>query len=132
MTKKPSVTKTPVTRAGVTKAGVTKAGVTKAGVTKAGGAKQADRDAQALASRQKGRSFVKIAALLGYDSASDAVQAYKRALLRKTPEEQATLRAAERKRFDTMAKKVRGDAALSKAEASKRLARIDRLRTALG
>ena len=96
-----------------------------------GGREQADRR-EALASRQKGRSFVKIASLLGYDSASDAVQAYKRALLRKTPEEQATLRAAERKRFDTMAKKVRGDAALSKAEAAKRLARIDRLRTALG
>ena len=122
MTKKLPVTKTPVT----------KAPGAKAAVTKAGRSKQADRDAQALASRQKGRSFVKIASLLGYDSASDAVQAYKRALLRKTPEEQATLRAAERKRFDTMAKKVRGDAALSKAEAAKRLARIDRLRTALG
>ena len=122
MSKKPPVTKT----------AVTKAPGAKAAGTKAAGGKQVERDAQALASRQKGRSFVKIASLLGYDSANDAVQAYKRALLRKTPEEQATLRAAERKRFDTMAKKVRGDAALSKAEAAKRLARIDRLRTALG
>ena len=93
--------------------------------------KEADRDAEALASRRRA-GVREVAALLGYDSANDAVQAYKRALLRKTPEEQATLRAAERKRFDTMAKKVRGDAALSKAEAAKRLARIDRLRTALG
>jgi hypothetical protein len=111
---------------------VSKQAVTKQAATKQAVTKQADRDAQALASRQKGRSFVKIAALLGYDSASDAVQAYKRALLRKTPEEQATLRAAERKRFDTMAKNVRDDAALSKADAAERLARIDRLRAALG
>jgi hypothetical protein len=94
--------------------------------------KEAERDAQALASRQQGRSFVKIAASLGYASARDAVTAYRREMLRRSPEEQATLRAAERKRFDAMAESVRSDSALKPADAAKRLARIERLRSALG
>jgi hypothetical protein len=93
---------------------------------------EAERDAKALASRQQGQSFVKIAAMLGYDSARDAVMAYRREMRRLTPEEQGTLRAAERKRFDAMARNVKADTALTPADAAKRLARIERLRAALG
>ena len=90
-----------------------------------------ERDEQALAFRQQGRSFVKIAALLGFESSRGAVMAYRRAALQRSPEEQATLRAEEQRRFDAMAKKVRADSALPKADAAKRLARIERLRAML-
>jgi hypothetical protein len=90
------------------------------------------RDAKVLAFRKEGRSFVKIAALLEFRTAGEAVSAYRRALSQRSPKEQASLRAAERERFDAMAKSIRADTALSAAEAAKRLARVERLRAALG
>jgi hypothetical protein len=92
----------------------------------------AGRDAKVLAFRKQGRSFVQIAALLEFRSAGEAVTAYQRALRRRSPEEQATFRAAERERFDAMANSIRADKALSAAESSTRLARVKRLRNALG
>ena len=44
----------------------------------------------------------------------------------------ATLRAVEQGRFDAMAEAVRADNAITKADATKRLARIERLRALVG
>jgi hypothetical protein len=104
------------------------------GVESRGGFVKQDvaRDEQVLAFRRKGRSFVKIAGLLGFDSAVQAVTAYRRAVRRRTPEEQATLRAAERRRFDARARAVRANSELAADEVAARLAKIERLRAALG
>ena len=90
------------------------------------------RDEQALAFRKEGRSFGKIASLLGFDNSRDAVTAYRRAAELRPKKEQATLRATERSRFDAMAKAVLADTDLPKADAQKRLARIERLRSLVG
>jgi hypothetical protein len=90
------------------------------------------RDEQALAFRKEGRSFGKIATLLGFENSRDAVTAYRRAADLRPAAERATLRATEKKRFDAMARAVRADTDLTKADAAKRLARIERLRALVG
>ena len=90
------------------------------------------RDEQALAFRKEGRSFGKIATLLGFENSREAVTAYQRAAERRPAAEQATLRAVEQGRFDAMAEAVRADNAITKADATKRLARIERLRALVG
>jgi hypothetical protein len=95
-------------------------------------ATSASRDEQALAFRKEGRSFGKIATLLGFENSRDAVTAYRRAADLRPAAEQAKLRATEQKRFDAMAEAVRADKAITKADATKRLARIERLRALVG
>ena len=90
------------------------------------------RDEQALAFRKEGRSFGKIATLLGFENSREAVTAYRRAAELRPAAEQATLRAVEQERFDAMAEAVRADNAITKADATKRLARIERLRALVG
>ena len=90
------------------------------------------RDEQALAFRKEGRSFGKIATLLGFENSREAVTAYQRAAELRPAAEQATLRAVEQERFDAMAEAVRADNAITKADATKRLARIERLRALVG
>ena len=90
------------------------------------------RDEQALAFRKEGRSFGKIATLLGFENSRDAVTAYRRAADLRPAAERATLRATEKKRFDAMARAVRADTDLTKADAAKRLARIETLRALVG
>ena len=90
------------------------------------------RDEQALAFRKEGRSFGRIATLLGFDNSRDAVTAYRRAADLRPAAERASLRATEKKRFDAMARAVRADTDLTEADAAKRLARIERLRALVG
>jgi hypothetical protein len=82
--------------------------------------------------RRKGKSFAKIASVVGLASAKDALAAYRRARNRCSEPEQAELRASERQRCDDRASIVRADKSLSAAEMKARLGKIERLRAALG
>lgn len=86
-----------------------------------------DRDEQVLALRTRGRSFVKIAAELGFSGGREAVIAYRRAIEQQPAKEQAAIRATERRRFAAMRESVRSNASLTPEDVATRLARIDRL-----
>jgi hypothetical protein len=94
--------------------------------------KDDERDERALASRQHGNSFANIAKEVGLANRRDALDAYRRAVRRRSPEEQKALRKAERQRCDALAAKIRADKTLTGDESAKRLAGVARLRAALG
>ena len=61
----------------------------------------------------------------------DAQAAFNRALRRRPPKEQATIRQAELARLDDMAKRVRDNKELTADAVSRKLKAVDRLRTLL-
>jgi hypothetical protein len=88
-------------------------------------------DARALDLRLGGRSFGAIAQLLGYERASQANDAFNRALRRRTPDEQVDIRDHEQLRLDAMAAQVRASEQLTAEEIDQRLATVERLRATL-
>jgi hypothetical protein len=92
---------------------------------------ETDSDERALALRSQAQGFGKIAEALGLARAHDANEAFNRALRRRPPEEQVTIRAAENGRLDRLARAVGADENRSKDEVQKRLRSIERLRQRL-
>ena len=90
-----------------------------------------DVDEQALALRAKSKGFGTIAEALSLARAADANEAFNRALRRRPPEEQATIRADEHRRLDRLAAAVGADTERSKEDVDKRLQAIERLRVRL-
>ena len=87
-------------------------------------------DARVLDLRGQGRSFGSIAKLLGYERASDANEAFNRALRLQPAEEQAAIRAQESERLDVLESKVR-ELPDGSPEIDRRLRTIARLRELL-
>lgn len=90
-----------------------------------------DIDEQALVLRGQSKGFGKIAAALGLGRPNDANEAFNRALRRRPPEEQATIRSEENGRLDRLARAVRADTNGSEEVVDKRLKAIERLRARL-
>jgi hypothetical protein len=90
-----------------------------------------DRDEKVLVLREEGRSFAGIARELGLEKTLDANAAFNRALRRKSPAEQETLRSHEIARLDALAERVRGRDDLDEAEVARRIRSVDRLKRTL-
>ena len=88
-------------------------------------------DEQALVLRRQSKGFGRIAQALGLSRAHDANEAFNRALRRRSPEEQATIRSEENDRLDRLRDAVSADTSRTKDEIAKRLRAIDRLRARL-
>ena len=94
-------------------------------------AEPTELDDRALALRRQSKGFGKIAQVLGLSRASDANEAFNRALRRRSPEEQAVIRVEENGRLDRLREAVTADDHRTKEEVEKRLRAIERLRTRL-
>ena len=92
---------------------------------------QEERDDRALELRVKKRSFAAIARIVGYDHVSEAQAGFNRALRRRTPKEQASIREAELGRLDDMAQRVRDNKELTADAVARKLKAVERLRTLL-
>ena len=89
-------------------------------------------DDQVLALRNEGKGFPTIAKAVGLERAADANEAFHRALDRRPPAEQVTMRAQERARLERMAESVRSRDGLSSDDVDRRLRAIERLQARLG
>jgi hypothetical protein len=90
-----------------------------------------ERDEKVLALREEGRTFVGIARELGMERTLDANAAFNRALRRRPPAEQESLRSHEIARLDALAERVRRRNDLDEAEVARRIRSLDRLKKAL-
>lgn len=90
-----------------------------------------DIDDQALILRGQSKGFGKIAEALGLKKPSEANEAFNRALRRRPPEEQATIRTEENRRLDRLANAVKADESRTKEDVDKRMKAIERLRARL-
>jgi hypothetical protein len=88
-------------------------------------------DDKALELRGSGQSFAAIAKTLGYERTHQANEAFNRALRRKPPVEQDSLRRQESARLDVMADGLRASHRLEAGEIAQRLRAVDRLRAML-
>lgn len=88
-------------------------------------------DERALALRRQSKGFGTIARALGLSRASDANEAFNRALRRRPPDEKATIRAEENDRLDRLREAVAADTNRTSEEIAKRQRAIDRLRARL-
>ena len=96
--------------------------------TEAAAARSAAVDDKVLELRGQGRSFRKIAEVLGFDRPRGPIEAFNRALRRRPREQQEVLLAEELDRLDTMERRVRADPALSRPELDRRLRTVSRIR----
>jgi hypothetical protein len=85
-------------------------------------------DDQALELRRAGRSYPAIAKTLGYAHARDALEAFRRALQRRDPDEQRQLRYQELQRLDALAEHLEARTDLTPEELATKLHAVDRLR----
>jgi hypothetical protein len=92
---------------------------------------EVDRDEQALALRDEGRSSAAIPRNLGLDGAGAANAAFNRALRCRPKAERAWLRSREMMRLDAVASRVRGRDDLSVEEVVRRLHGVKQQRTTL-
>jgi hypothetical protein len=90
-----------------------------------------DTDEQVLTLRSQSMGFGRIAATLGIGRASDANEAFNRALRRRPPEEQATIRSEENRRLDRLANAIKADESRTKHDVEKRMRAIERVRSRL-
>lgn len=90
-----------------------------------------ERDERVLVLREEGRTFAGIARELGLEKTLDANAAFNRALRRRSPAEQETLRSHEIARLDALADRVRGRDDLDEAEVARRIRSVDRLKRTL-
>jgi hypothetical protein len=90
-----------------------------------------ERDEKVLALREEGRTFAGIARELGLEGTLDANAAFIRALRRRPPSEQESLRTHEIARLDALAERVRRREDLDEAEVARRIRSLDRLRKTL-
>jgi hypothetical protein len=95
------------------------------------GEDQRQKDAIALRLRSHGRSYGGIAKQLGWDRTWLAVAAFNRALRRQSPEEQDRLRQQESAKLTKLTASVEQSDNLDEKARQRRLAAVDRLRTAL-
>jgi hypothetical protein len=94
-------------------------------------ATESSTDDTALELRRSGRSFAAIAKTLGLKRASDANDAFNRALRTRPRDEQVVLRDEESLRLDKLATKVRSRKDLAEEDVNRQLRTITRLREAL-
>ena len=90
-----------------------------------------DVDEQVLVLRSQSKGFGKIADALGLAKPSEANEAFNRALRRRPPDEQATIRSEENRRLDRLANAIKTDEARTPEDVDKRMRAIERLRTRL-
>ena len=90
-----------------------------------------DIDEQALTLRNQSKGFGKIAEALGLRRPSDANEAFNRALRRRPPEEQATIRGEENRRLNRLAGAIKADESRSQEDIDRRMRAVDRLRARL-
>lgn len=90
-----------------------------------------ETDDQVLTLRLQSMGFGKIAQTLGLGRAREANEAFNRALRRRPPEEQATIRSGENRRLDRLANAIKADESRSEQEVEKRMRAIERLRSRL-
>ncbi|MDQ3979257.1 MAG: hypothetical protein M3314_06885 [Actinomycetota bacterium] len=90
-----------------------------------------DIDEQALTLRGQSKGFGKIAEALGLGKASEANEAFNRALRRRPSEEQATIRTEENRRLDRLAKAIKANGSRTKEDVDNRLKAVERLRARL-
>jgi len=90
-----------------------------------------DTDDQVLTLRSQSIRFGKIAETLGLGRASDANEAFNRALRRRPPEEQATIRSEENRRLDRLANAIKADETRTEQDVEKRMRAVERLRSRL-
>jgi hypothetical protein len=88
----------------------------------------ASTDEQVLQFRRRGRSFSAIARDLGLARATDASDAFLRAVRTRPPDEEDDLRREEYDRLDRLTAQATSDASLDTAEVAKRLRTIERMR----
>ena len=88
-------------------------------------------DDTALELRRSGRSLAAIAKKLGLTRASDANEAFNRALRTRPTDEQVVLREEESLRLDKLATKVQSRKDLAQEDVNRQLRTITRLREAL-
>ncbi len=89
------------------------------------------RDDKALDLRCKGTSFASIARSLGYPRAHDANEAFNRALRRRPPTEQATLRDEELARLDALGEEVRARGSIAPEDIAGHLRVLQHLKARL-
>jgi DNA-binding transcriptional MerR regulator len=89
------------------------------------------RDEQALILRDQGRSFAGIARVLDLAGALAANVAFNRALRRRPPGEQASLRNREMARLDALGERLRQREDVSDEELARQLHGVRRLRKTL-
>jgi len=94
-------------------------------------ADSAERDEKVLLLREEGRTFAGIARELGLEGTVGANAAFNRALRRRPPTEQESLRSHELARLDVLAERVRQRDDLDEAEVARRMRSLDRLRKTL-
>ena len=92
---------------------------------------EVNRDEHALALRDEGRSFARIAEILGLDNAHAANAAFNRALRRRPKAQQEWLRSREMMRLDAVASRVRQRDDLSVPEVIRRLRGVKQQRKTL-
>jgi hypothetical protein len=95
------------------------------------GTTDAGRDAKVVELRASGRSFGAIAKLLGLTHARDACLAFNRGIRARPAAELARLRKQEVARLDKLATRVAARAELSGDEVTRRLQKVERLRSDL-
>ena len=90
------------------------------------------RDDEVVKLRSSGKSFATIAKTLGLDTSRDALAAFNRGIRTRPVADLAKLRAAEMKRLDGLATRVRARTQeLGADDIARRLKRVDRMRTDL-
>ena len=92
---------------------------------------ESSSDDTALELRRSGRSFAAIAKKLGLTRASDAIDAFYRALRTRPTDEQVVLREEESLRLDKLAAKVESRTDLAQEDVKRQLRTVNRLREAL-
>jgi len=88
-------------------------------------------DEQALELRCKGRSFAAIAKALGFARASQANEAFNRALRTRPKKDQTAIRDGENRRLDDLADRLRSRTDLSKDQVDNQIKIITRMREVL-
>ena len=89
------------------------------------------RDDEVLELRTAGQSFAAIARKQGHGRASEAREAFNRAIRRRPAKVRAGLRIQEIARLDAMVEAFRSSRKLDQAEIAKRLRAVDQLRASL-
>ena len=92
---------------------------------------QPSSDEQALELRCKGRSFAAIAKALGFARASQANEAFNRALRTRPKKDQTAIRDEENRRLDDLADRLRSRTDLSKDQVDNQIKIITRMREVL-
>jgi hypothetical protein len=89
------------------------------------------RDDEVLELRARGETFRAIAKKLGFERIEDAHEAFNRALRKKPPVEQDSLRQGELDHLDAMTESVQGNGKYGADDSARLLAKVEQMRTTL-